>query len=89
MNLVFAFIATVLFLTIGAGLVRVIQGPTLADRLLAVLLFGTTACAILLLLAELMELRGLRDVALSFALLAVIAAAAFARFYTMEPPHDP
>lgn len=74
LNLAFALF---LFLNIVAGLVRVMRGPTNADRMLAAQLFGTTGVATLLLLAEAQGLPALRDVALVFALLAVLATVAF------------
>ncbi len=58
---------------------RVLRGPTAADRMLAAQLFGTTAVAILLLLAEAAGSAALRDVALVFALLAAVTAVAFVR----------
>jgi multicomponent Na+:H+ antiporter subunit F len=70
-------LATFLLLNLGAGLWRVMRGPTAPDRMLAAQLFGTTAVAILLLLAEAMHAPPLRDVALVFALLAAVAAVAF------------
>lgn len=78
MNLPLA-ITTFLILNLAAGLWRVMQGPTAADRMLAAQLFGTTAVAALLLLAEGMQRPALRDVALVFALLAAVAAVAFVR----------
>lgn len=71
--------ALFLLLNIAAGLVRVLRGPTPADRMLAAQVFGTTGVAILLLLAEVQDARALRDVALVFALLAVLATVAFVR----------
>jgi multicomponent Na+:H+ antiporter subunit F len=68
-----------LLLTIVAGLVRVLRGPTPTDRIMAAQLFGTTGVAILLLLAEALREPGLRNVALVFALLAVLATVAFVR----------
>jgi multicomponent Na+:H+ antiporter subunit F len=73
------FTSIILFLTIGGGLVRVLLGPTRTDRMLTVQLFGTTGVAILLLLAELLSLPDLRDVALVFALLAAVVAVNFVR----------
>jgi multicomponent Na+:H+ antiporter subunit F len=70
-------IAAFLLLNLAAGLWRVMRGPTAADRMLAAQLFGTTAVATLLLLAEGMQRPALRDVALVFALLAAVAAVAF------------
>jgi multicomponent Na+:H+ antiporter subunit F len=70
-------IAGFLLLNLAAGLWRVMRGPTAADRMLAAQLFGTTAVAVLLLLAEGMGQPALRDIALVFALLAAVAAVAF------------
>lgn len=72
-------VAAFLLLNLLAGLVRVLRGPTPADRMLAAQLFGTTAVAILLLLAETMMIPALRDVALLFALLTALATVAFVR----------
>jgi len=66
-------------LNLGAGMWRVVRGPTPADRMLAAQLFGTTAVAVLLLLAESTATAVLRDVALLFALLAAVTAVAFVR----------
>ena len=48
----YAALALFLLLNLGAGMWRVLRGPTAADRMLAAQLFGTTAVAMLLLLAE-------------------------------------
>jgi multicomponent Na+:H+ antiporter subunit F len=69
--------ALFLLLNLGAGLLRVLKGPTRADRMLAVLLFGSTTVALLLILAELQQMPALRDVALLFVLLAAIISVAF------------
>jgi multicomponent Na+:H+ antiporter subunit F len=71
--------ALFLVLNIAAGLVRVVKGPTRADRMLAAQLFGTTGVAALLLLAEAMALPPLRDVTVIFALLASVAVICFTR----------
>jgi multicomponent Na+:H+ antiporter subunit F len=72
-------LATFLLLNIAVGLIRVVRGPTSADRMLAAQLFGTTGVAALLLLAEAQDAPALRNVALVFALLAAVAAAAFVK----------
>lgn len=78
-----------LLLTLVAGLWRIRRGPTPADRMLAAQLFGTTAAAILLLLAEVSGAPALRDVALALALLAAITVTAFTRrARTATPPGD-
>lgn len=72
-------VSVFLLLNIFAGLVRVLRGPTPADRMLSAQLFGTTGVAILLLLAEALSAPALRDVALVLALLSAVAVAAFVR----------
>ncbi len=79
MNALYLGVAVFLLLTLVAGLWRIMHGPTAADRMLTAQLFGTTAVACLLLLAQALEQSALRDVALVFALLAVVTAVAFAR----------
>lgn len=71
--------ALVLLLTMSAGLVRVVIGPTPADRMMAAQLLGTSGIAVLLLLALALEVPALLDVALIFALLAAVSVAAFTR----------
>jgi multicomponent Na+:H+ antiporter subunit F len=58
----YAALALFLLLILGAGMWRVLRGPTAADRMLAAQLFGTTAVAILLLLGEVTGSAALRDV---------------------------
>ena len=79
MDLLYSGMALLLLMTLVAGLWRVLRGPTPADRMLAAQLFGTTAVASLLLLAQALDRPHLRDVALVFALLATVTAVAFIR----------
>jgi multicomponent Na+:H+ antiporter subunit F len=72
-------LAVFLLLNLGAGMWRVLRGPTAADRMMAAQLFGTTAVATLLLLAQATGTSAVRDIALMFALLAAISAVAFVR----------
>ncbi|MBV2128595.1 monovalent cation/H+ antiporter complex subunit F [Arsukibacterium indicum] len=69
-------LAGALLLTMLLGLRRVIKGPALLDRLLAVQLFGTTGVAICLVLAQALSQPALLDVALVLAVLAAAAPAA-------------
>ncbi len=80
--------ALVLVLTIAAGMVRIMQGPSAADRMQAAQLFGTTGVAILLLLTYALEMPILTNVALVFALLGVVAAVAFVRMRVTENESD-
>ncbi|MFN7139002.1 MAG: monovalent cation/H+ antiporter complex subunit F [Limisphaerales bacterium] len=77
-------VALFLLATIFAGMFRILRGPTPADRMMAAQLFGTTGVAILLLLAHAVDSPDLRNVALVFALLAVLAITAFIRH--KQPP---
>lgn len=72
-------IALVLLASLIGGLLRILRGPTRADRMLAAQLFGTTGVAVLLILAEALARPALRDVALVFALLAAVNAVVFVR----------
>lgn len=71
-------IALFLLANLAVALVRAARGPTVADRMLAALLFGTTGVGILVLLAHAGGGMALLDVALTLALLAAIGGVAFA-----------
>ncbi|WP_150301269.1 monovalent cation/H+ antiporter complex subunit F [Pseudomonas profundi] len=73
-------LAVILLLSILAGLWRVFHGPTRADRLLAVQLFGTTGAALLMLMAHWQAQPALLDAALVLALLAAVVTAALVQF---------
>jgi multicomponent Na+:H+ antiporter subunit F len=79
MNVFFLGMALFLVLNILAGLWRVLKGPNQADRMVAAQLFGTTGVATLLLLAQALESPFIRNAALLFALLTVMAVLAFVR----------
>ncbi len=74
------YLAAVLVLTMLGGLWRMLRGPTRADRLLPVQLFGSTATALLLVMAQDQQLPALRDVALVLAALGVVLPAALAEY---------
>ena len=73
------FFALILLPTIGAGMIRILRGPTSADRMMTAQLFGTCGVAILLLLSAGMASPVLIDIALVFALLAALATLTFIR----------
>ncbi|WP_022961516.1 monovalent cation/H+ antiporter complex subunit F [Halopseudomonas pelagia] len=70
------WLACILLLSVGAGLWRLWRGPTRADRLMAVQLFGTSGAAILMLLAQAQDQPALLDAALVLALLAAVVCGA-------------
>lgn len=79
MKIFLAGCALFLLANIVAGMWRILRGPADADRMLAAQLFGTSGVTLLLLLSAGTAAKALFDVALVFALLAVVALAAFVR----------
>jgi multicomponent Na+:H+ antiporter subunit F len=77
MNGPLELLAAFIMVTVLMGVVRIQLGPTGADRMLAAMLFGTSGVALVLVLAEITQMPGLRDAALVFALLGAITAVAF------------
>ena len=66
----------ILLSSLFIGLIRAWLGPTVEDRFSAILLIGTGGVAILLILANLLQISALYDVALVLALLAVVGTVA-------------
>ena len=66
--------------TVTAGLVRIFIGTGRVEWLLALQLLGSSAVAVVLLLAHGMQMPGLRDLALLIGLLTSIMAVAFVRY---------
>ena len=87
MTTLYLVLVGVLMGNIAVGLIRILRGPTAADRIQAGQLFGTVTVAILLLLAIILEKPVYFDVALVFALLAVLAVVAFVT--RSWPPGEP
>lgn len=83
-------VALFLLLTVVLGMIRIIAGPTVADRMMAAQLFGTSGLAILLVLAQGMNMPELIDIALTFSLLAALATMTFVRrvWYEEEKNDD-
>ncbi len=88
MNSFFLGMALFLVLNILAGLWRVLKGPKPADRMVAAQLFGTTGVAVLLLLAQALESAFIKNAALLFALLTVMAVLAFVRNTSYRPAQE-
>jgi multicomponent Na+:H+ antiporter subunit F len=78
-NILYSLSALILLVAIAMGMLRILLGPTAADRMMSAQLFGTSGIAILLVLAKGMEKEVLLDIALVFALLAVLATMTFIR----------
>jgi multicomponent Na+:H+ antiporter subunit F len=72
--------ATFVLAMVALGLLRILYGPTAADRIMAAQLLGSGGIAVLLLLAAATAMPAAVDVALLLALLAAFASAAFVRW---------
>lgn len=64
---------------VALGLLRILRGPSAADRIMAAQLLGTGGVAVLLLLAQAVPMPGVVDVALVLTLLAAFVSAAFVK----------
>lgn len=73
--------------TVAAALLRILWGPGRADRMMAAQLLGSGGIAVLLLLGAALGRPGAIDVALTLALLAAFASAAFVKA-AAEPEAD-
>ena len=71
---------------VALGLVRILRGPTDADRMMATQLFGTGGIAALLLLGVATEANAVLDVALTLALLAANGVEPTVVEYLKTPP---
>jgi multicomponent Na+:H+ antiporter subunit F len=78
MDVFYIAVATFLLLNIVLGLIRLMRGPTDADRMISVQLFGSSGVAALLLIGQASGEEAYLNVALLFALLAAVATVAFA-----------
>ena len=79
MSILYSIFSILLVISLIAGVIRIVLGPTKADRMLAAQLFGTVGVAILLLHSVYTENWVLIDVALILSLLASITVIAFVK----------
>jgi multicomponent Na+:H+ antiporter subunit F len=79
--------AAFLLTMVALGLIRILRGPSIADRIMAAQLLGTGGIATLLLIAAATGVPAATDVALSLALLAAFASIAFVNGITC--PDEP
>ena len=77
MNVIYLALASLIMVSFAGGALRVVRGPSRADRMMGAQLFGTTAAGIAVVLAAAMDAWVLVDVALVFAALAAMTVVAF------------
>jgi multicomponent Na+:H+ antiporter subunit F len=73
---------------VALGLLRIVRGPNVAERLMAAQLLGTGCIGVLLLLGAATGEASLVDVSLTLALLAAFASVAFAKATTAPAPEQ-
>ncbi|MCZ7659930.1 MAG: monovalent cation/H+ antiporter complex subunit F [Xanthobacteraceae bacterium] len=81
--------AGAILLAVAASLVRVVLGPTRADRMMGAQLAGTGGIAVVLLLSVAGERWAALDVALTLSLLAAVAAVGFVKAASRDGAGDP
>ncbi|MFT6897573.1 MAG: multicomponent Na+:H+ antiporter subunit F [Paraglaciecola sp.] len=77
-------LASLLLVCLLVGMVRVLRGPTVEDRMLTAQLFGTVGVAILVLLSFVSQSFSLLNVALILALLAPLSLLAFVQLVEVK-----
>jgi multicomponent Na+:H+ antiporter subunit F len=77
MSVLYLSAAGFILAMIALGLLRVLRGPSSADRMMAAQLIGSGGVAVLLLLSAAAGLPAIADVALMLAILAVFASVGF------------
>lgn len=84
-------LAAAMFVLLNAvlGAIRLYASPYAADRMLGILIFGSTTVAALLLLAYRADPPVLVEVALCFVLLAAIGSIAFVQQHLRMPQREP
>lgn len=77
MEIVYLGLSAAIMLSFAGGAIRLLRGPSRADRMMGAQLFGTTGAAIAMVLAAAMDAWVLLDVGLVFAALAAVTVIAF------------
>ncbi len=89
MTEIFAFAALLVLASLAVSFLRILAGPTRADRMMGAQLVGTGGVAILVLLFVAEGEAAILDVALLLALLAAFAAVAFVKSVSRDGAGDP
>ncbi len=77
----YAIVTVVLLVSMAAGLVRAIRGPTLPDRVLALNAFGTTTVLMIIALGFLDGRPAFTDIGLLYALINFVGTIALLKFF--------
>ena len=84
----FSIVVAPILLAVAAGLtfVRLVKGPTLPDRVIAIDLIGVLMVCLLVLMAGSARQGAFLDVALVVALISFVGPVAYARYIERERP---
>jgi len=80
--------AALIVLALGAVAWRLIRGPSLTDRVIALDMLGLVAVVVAAITAAVTRHQSFLDVAFGFALLGFLTAVAFAGLLERTPPSD-
>ena len=80
----FAVAAIAILVTMGLGLWRAFEGPTVYDRILAVNMFGGQTVLMIAVLGFLMGRPDFTDIALVYALINFLGTLAFLKFFAYQ-----
>jgi multicomponent Na+:H+ antiporter subunit F len=89
MNDMLLWVAMAVLASLALSVVRVLRGPTPADRMMGAQLAGTGGVALLILLAGVQRDPAVLDAALILALLASLGAVAFVKTASGDGGGDP
>jgi len=84
LDLVFTLTLTVLAVAAVLTLVRLVRGPTLPDRVIAIDLIGVLIVCLLVVVAESTAQQAFLDVAMVLALISFVGTVAYARYIERE-----
>lgn len=85
----FAAATAAIMVTMALALVRLLAGPTVYDRVLAVNMFGTKTVILIALFGFLTERPEFLDIALAYALINFIGTIAILKFFRYRGLGDP
>jgi multicomponent Na+:H+ antiporter subunit F len=84
LDLVFTLTLTVLAVAAVLTFVRLVRGPTLPDRVIAIDLIGVLIVCLLVVVAESTAQQAFLDVAMVLALISFVGTVAYARYIERE-----
>jgi multicomponent Na+:H+ antiporter subunit F len=84
LNIAFAVTLTTLALAAGLAFIRLVRGPTLPDRVIAIDLIGVLIVCLLVVVAASTAQQAFLDVAIVIALISFVGTVAYARYVERE-----